>query len=194
MWPLFVVTLYTLERTSTLPCCQSLNKLEYKPAHMRPRTKEHVLWLRKHKHEGHPVYVRGVFEVWLSSDVDEWSVKTMSHSCPTPLYSGEGQAMCVCVCGVGGVGLVGADRGYLCMCSCWSCVQSPIRTVECVLFWQPSVTHVNGMAAVFTRVSGLGSGCEWNGRECRVKHFDPCTTLKGHPTILMGKSMIHFLF
>lgn len=45
-----------------------------------------------------------------------------------------------------------------------------------------------------TRVSGLGSLCEWNGREHGVKHFDLCTTLWGTPLFLMGKSMIRFWF
>lgn len=63
--------IHTSVDKSTLPSCQSLNKLEYKPTPTHVHTKKHVLWLSRHKHEGHPVCVMGVFEVWLCSDVDK---------------------------------------------------------------------------------------------------------------------------
>lgn len=107
---------------------------------MQKPTKKHVLRLSGRKHEGHPVCVRGAFEVWLDSDVDEWSVKTMSHSRPAPPFTQERDSLCVvCMCGEKGT--------YLCMSPCLRGRAPPCtRATECVLFWQPSVTHVNDTA------------------------------------------------
>lgn len=63
----------------------------------------------------------------------------LSRRCPThaqlPLLPRRGTAL-VCMCGEKGT--------YLCMSSCLRGRVLPCtRAAECVLFWQPSVTHVN---------------------------------------------------
>lgn len=119
--------------------------------------------------------VRGIFEVWLYSDVDEWSVKTMSHSCPAPLYSGERQG--VCVCGKGGVTEVIFACAFVGM---WPSPAMNSRCWVCVILSTFSHTCERRGRGI-TRVSGLGSECEWNGRKREVKHSDPCATLGGIP-------------
>ena len=134
----------------TLSSCQKWNKPQYKPSYMHAHTKKHELWLSGQKHEGHPVGVRGVFLHWFHTDVDKWSVKTMSHSCPAPFYTGEGH----CVWGKSGrqrlsphMLLMVPERVQLCA-----------HTAECVVFWQPMVSQVDGMAEALHVSAVWGQG------------------------------------
>lgn len=68
---IFCDIIHTSVDKGALPSCQSLSKLEYEPTAVHTHTKKHVLRLSRQEHEGHPVCVRGAFEVWLYSDVDE---------------------------------------------------------------------------------------------------------------------------
>lgn len=73
----------------------------------------------------------------------------LSRQCPThaqlPLYPGEGQPVCVCVSESewegGQTGVI-----FACVLVCVGVRSCRIHAAECVLFWQPLVTHVNGMA------------------------------------------------
>lgn len=117
-----------------------------------------------------------VFEVWLDSDIDEWSVKTMSHSCQLPLYPGEGQPVCVYV-GKGG------KRGLSLhvFLFAWVCAQLCLCTAECVLFWQPSSTHVNGMAKTLHKSAVWNQAVSEMAKGTGVKLSDLRATLRGTP-------------
>lgn len=151
------------------PCCQSLNKLQHK----NTLTRAHMCsgWVGTSARTIRRVSGESS-KAELNTDFDEWSVKTMSPSWPAPPLP---RRVCECARWKGG-----GDRGYRCMCSC-RCVGESSCVCNCgvciILVTLDRLCEWHAWDA--TQVSGLGSDGEWNGRERRVKHPDPQTTLTG---------------
>ena len=174
------VTLFTFGQIKA-HSCRSLNKLEYKPAHASTHMKQRVFWSSWHKHEGHPVCVGGVFwstaQRWLWWMICQDNVPLMTSS-PLPRRQTACVWVCVCVC---------VKRGeteviFACvLVDVWVCV-----ALSAYSFWHPSITRVWAAVAAALHESAVwGQG---------VKHSDPRTTFRGHPSILMGKSVIRLRF
>lgn len=109
----------------------------------------------------------------------------LSRRCPThgsPLPRRGTSFVCVCM------GARGTEVIFACV------LVGCVFTAECVLFWHPLVTHVNGMAAALHESVIWGQGVSEMAGIKGLNTVTPHTTLRGHPTILMGKSMIRFPF
>lgn len=117
---------------------------------IRTNSKKNVSWLRRHNHVGCPVCVQGGFRERVHADDDEWSVMTMSYTCPVSLYPGEGHSVWM---------KSGRQRLslHVFLASCGP-VQMWANTAECVLFWQPMVEHVNGRAEALHVSAVWGQG------------------------------------
>lgn len=63
----------------------------------------------------------------------------------------------------------------------WVCAQLCLCTAECVLFWQPSSTRVNGMAKTLHKSAVWNQAVSEMAKSTGVKHSDLCATLRGTP-------------